>query len=333
MIVFTRSGLLRGKKTRRRGGSPRSPQVRGLREGRRLPREGSAPPRCGVPAGAVGGGPPPRGLLGRAGRRRPSPGLSSAGRAAGEGVGAPQFPSPPPPRQRDAAAAAAGGVGAPKPPPAGLLLASPQRCLCRRLPGRGILVRQLPLSASSPCRVAAGAGRERGGFLCRLIPSPFFFNGGHRDESRGPPAALPLAAAPSRGAARRWPPPPLGEGGCSGAARPLGACTASESRAPSSLGGRHLVAAVRRGAAGCAAGLGAARQPPPVRGPPPPARPAGPAASPGAGGAPHRPPPRSPALDSSLRPLAEASHDPGSVTPRWCFAPWNKFHTESSEPF
>ncbi|XP_075374040.1 uncharacterized protein LOC142417339 [Mycteria americana] len=111
------------------------------------------------------------------------------------------------------------------------------------------------------------SGEGEGGFFSRLIPSPFFFNGGHRDESRGPPAALSLAGAPSRGPAQRWPPSLLGEGGCSGAARPPGASSALESRPPSSLGGRHLAAAPGRGAAGCAAGLDAAA--PRVRVPPP----------------------------------------------------------------
>ncbi|XP_063198421.1 uncharacterized protein LOC134518942 [Chroicocephalus ridibundus] len=154
------------------------------------PREGSAPPRCGVPAGAVGGGPPPRGLLGRAGRRRPSPGLSSAGRAAGGGGGGgkrsepPQFPAPPPPppppTQRDAAAAAAagGGVGAPKPPPAGLLLASPQRCLCRRLPGRGILVSRLPLNEDHGARGTCSAPAL--GTRSSMLP-------GHPGAPQGPP--------------------------------------------------------------------------------------------------------------------------------------------------
>lgn len=70
----------RGARRRRR-----SPQVRGIRE------------RCAAaPRGRRAEGPllSPRSLLRRAGRRRPSPGLSSGGRAAGNGLGA--HPPPPP---------------------------------------------------------------------------------------------------------------------------------------------------------------------------------------------------------------------------------------------
>lgn len=169
--------------------------------------------RCGSPRGRWAEG--PLSLSPKA----PGQGRGGGGRAPGsaqpEGVGAPQFPAPPTHRDAAAAAAAAaaaGGVGAAKPPPA------------RRLPSA------VPLSSAARPRhpVAAGAsarvphGRSGSGSGSRVIPRPFFFNGGHRDGGRGPPAALPLAAAPSRGRAPPWPPAPLGEGGCGGGARPPG---------------------------------------------------------------------------------------------------------------
>ena len=181
---------------RPRGARRRSPQVRGLRE------------RCAAaPRGRWAEGPllSPRSLLRRAGRRRPSPGLSSGGRAAGNGLGAP------PPRLRDATAADAAAAAS--------------------LPRSPRLSSSLPLSASPPCRVAAGTAKrgregERGSFR-RLILSPFFFNGGHRDESRGP---LPHAHWPAR---RHVGPPGHGRRRCRGkqgaAARPTGASRALRS--------------------------------------------------------------------------------------------------------
>lgn len=265
MIVFKWSGLFCGGKRASPespggAGAPRSPQVRGLREGRRAagcrgkaPLR-SAPPRCGVPAGAVGGGPPPRGLLGRAGRRRPSPGalLSRKGRG-GRGRSA-----------TDPGCAVSRDGGTRRPLLLLLLLAesmppSPRRRVSSSLPLSGASVDGCPAAASwlarspsaSLAHVASRPERGgEGGFRSRLIPSPFFFNGGHRDESRGPPAALSLAGAPSRGPAQRWPPSLLGEGGCRSVTLPPGAPSALQSRSPSSLGGRHLAAVLARGVKG-----------------------------------------------------------------------------------
>lgn len=306
MIVFKRSGLFCGG----RGASPETPPA------------GRGPPallRCGVsgragePAVAAGRlrsaprraaplrrprggqwaeGPLPEVSSGGRGGGGRAPASSSAGRAAVERVGAPQFPAPPPPLRRDR------GTRRPLPLLAESLPRNPRRRVSSSLPLSGASVggcpaaaswsASSPLSESPPCRVAAGAGRRgeggEGGFFSRLIPSPFFFNGGHRDKSRGPPAALPLAGAPSRAPAQRWPPSLLGEGGCGGAARPPGASWALESRPPSSLGGRHLAAAPGRGAAGCAAGLGAAAAGPLVRIPPHPSPPRPAAAGPRWGG-------------------------------------------------
>ncbi|XP_061868651.1 collagen alpha-1(I) chain-like [Colius striatus] len=258
----------RAPKPPRWGGGRRSPQVRGL---------GSAGAAAGrlraTPLRRPGGG---------SGRRAPSPRAAGGGRGGGgrapgapqpegprgERVGAPQSPAPPPPRQRR------GGrcCWRSRCPEA------PRRRVSSSLPLSGASVGGCPAAASWSARspsaslphVASRRNREgEGGFFSRLIPSPFFFNGGHRDESRGPPAALSLAGAPSRGPAQRWPPLLVGEGGCSGAARPPGAASALESSAPSSLGGRHLTAAPSHGAAGCAAAPGAAALPPRVRVPPP----------------------------------------------------------------
>lgn len=188
------------------GRAPRSPQAP---EGRRW--AAGPPPQQGRARGKGGGG-----------RRRPGPGVSSGGRAAGEGGGSPTKPGP-----AEAAAAAAGGVGAAKPPPAALLSSSSSLLLLLLLasplsgasvggcPAAAWCWASSPLSASPPCRGGAGRGARRGS--CRLIPSPFRFNGGRGDESRRPPlsppaAALSLAAAPSRGAR-----PAMAAGGREGA--------------------------------------------------------------------------------------------------------------------
>ena len=139
---------------RPRGARRRSPQVRGLRE------------RCAAaPRGRWAEGPllSPRSLLRRAGRRRPSPGLSSGGRAAGNGLGAP------PPRLRDATAADAAAAAS--------LPRSPR--LSSSLPLSGASVGGCPAAASCSAgcpsallpHVASRPERRRGGGRGRGDPS------------------------------------------------------------------------------------------------------------------------------------------------------------------
>lgn len=209
----------------------------GGRGGARSPPAGRAPPLSsgagapgalrGGPAGAVGGGPPPLVEVSpqEGGEAAAEPRALLRRKGRGERARSPPTPT----EGRDGRRCRCCCFAAPKPP--ALLLAAPQRCLCRRLPGRGILFSRLPLSASPPCRVAAGTakrGREgERGFFRRLILSPFFFNGGHRDESRGP---LPHAHWPAR---RHVGPPGHGRRRCRGkqgaAARPPGASRALRS--------------------------------------------------------------------------------------------------------